>query len=98
MPNGTFQLGKIEQTSEGFFDKFYERFFTDIPGKGKLLSVYKFEIDRVSEDDETQKSHSYYKVKVFHMNDDEFRGVLYPLSIRAYMQYRWYNRKRFRIL
>ena len=49
MPNGTFQLGKIEQTSEGFFDKFYERFFTDIPGKGKLLSVYKFEIDRVLE-------------------------------------------------
>ena len=39
-----------------------------------------------------------YKLKVYHMDDDEFRGTVYPQSSIDYIRYRWFNRKYFRVL
>ena len=39
-----------------------------------------------------------YRVKVYHMDDDEFRANLYPMSVLDFVRFKWFNRKHFRIL
>ena len=39
-----------------------------------------------------------YRVKIYHMDDDEFRGNVYPISWVDWARFRWFNRKYFRIL
>ena len=99
MPDGTFQLGDITQSNEGVFDKFMEKYITKEKSRGRLISCYKFQINQYL-DSEIDKitSHSNYKVKIYHMDDDEFKPVLYPYSWRAFAQYKWNNRRWFRIL
>ena len=53
---------------------------------------------RVLRDIQGCESYGVYKVKVYHMDDDEFRVKLYPQSKVDAVRYLWFNRTFFRIL
>ena len=39
-----------------------------------------------------------YKLKVYHMDDDEFRAKVYPHSFVDFVRYKWFTRTFFRIM
>jgi hypothetical protein len=82
----------IEDWEEGLFDRFVETYVTKEKATGRLLATQKWTVDR------NGNSKGVYKVKFYHMDDDEFRGKLYPMSYLDSMRYLWFTRKHFRIL
>jgi hypothetical protein len=43
-------------------------------------------------------TYGYYKTKVYHMDDDEFRVKMYPEGYIDAIRYAWFSRTFFRIL
>eukprot|EP00347_Sterkiella_histriomuscorum_P009109 403342487 len=82
----------IESWDEGYYDRFVEKYITKEKARGKLLAVQKWTVNR---NDNTE---GLYRVKIYQMDDDEFRGKLYPISYTDYAKYLWFNRKYFRIM
>ena len=82
----------IEECEEGYFDRFMERYVSKEKINGRLLAVQKWTVNR------NDKGDGLYRVKIYHMNDDEFREKVYPLSYLDYARLLWFNRKRFRVL
>lgn len=82
----------IEPWKESYFDKFIEYYISGEKKRGKLLSVQKWTVNR------NNASEGVYRVKIYHMDDDEFKGKLYPTSIQDSIRYLWFNRKHFRIM
>ena len=39
-----------------------------------------------------------YRIKIYHMDNDEFKSKVYPQSPIDAARYLWFNRKHFRIL
>ena len=87
-----FELGKIEQWEEGWLDKFLERYVTKEVYAGKLLQTQKWLMSRSNQQD------GVYRVKIYHMDNDEFRAKVYPQSPVDAVRMMWFNRKHFRIL
>ena len=79
------------------FDTFMEKWISKEKGDGRYKGCYQFQIKRFKEDDESLAEGN-YKVKVYHMTDDEFRSKLYPQSTVDFIRHRWFTRKHFRIL
>ena len=98
--NGTFQLGEVEKChKERFFEKVNEKYFSDEIKRGRMIDSYIFNVLRYKdENNENDFNIGKYKIKIYHMDDDEFRGNVYPLSWIDWMRLRWFNRKWFRIL
>ena len=93
--DATFQLGSVVEDHETWFDKMLER---EERKRGKLIKTYMFNIHRYPDEaDESKFDVGQYRVKVYHMDDDEFRSKLYPLSCIDFIRYKWFNRKYFRM-
>ena len=86
------------KTKEGTFDWLYENYFSNEKKKGKLIDTYIFPLNRYKNDQDEELGVGKYRVKVYHMDDDEFRANLYPLSIIDFVRYKWFTRKHFRIM
>ena len=77
----TFELGQISadpsdpNCKEHLFDRLIETYWSDEKRRGKLVEISKWTVTRKSGAD-TYKG--IYRVKVYHMDDDEFRAKLYP--------------------
>lgn len=69
-----------------------ERYYSKEKVTGKLISIQKWVINR------NDKSEGYYKVKFYHMDNDEFKGKLYPYSYIDAIRHLWFNRRYFRIM
>ena len=82
----------IEPWHEGYYDIFLERYITGEKKRGKLVACQKWVVNRNDE------SEGMYRVKVYQMDDDEFRDKVYPISYLDLLRYYWFNRKHFRIL
>ena len=42
---------------------------------------------------ESQPSHvGLYKIKIYHMDDDEFRGKVYPFNFIDFLRYKWFTK------
>ena len=79
-----------------------ERFWTKEKKEGaKLVSTYRLTMQRFKDESPESEveplSQGSYKVKVFHMDTDEFRCTLYPQSWLDTARYFWFTRKHFRI-
>ena len=94
---GTFQLGEITKAAEGPLDVFMETYVSREKERGRLIETYMLRVERYKNEAETY-GQGKYKVKVYHMEDDEFRGKVYPQSFVDFCRYKWFNRKHFRIL
>jgi len=88
-----FELEKVEQSEEGAIDRFLDKHYGKEAVSGKLIEVQKWTIDRNGGGDKGE-----YKVKFYHMDNDEFRGKVYPVSFLDSMRYLWFNRRHFRLL
>ena len=92
----SFELHSVADDSEGSFDRLAETYWSKEKQSGKLLQTTKWQMKR-----EAPGQHDFlaeYKVKVYHMNDDEFRVKMYPQSYYDACIYLWFNRSFFRIL
>ena len=76
----------------------YETYLSNEKKRGKLIDTFLFPINRYKNDQDELLGVGKYRVKVYHMDDDEFRANLYPLSIVDFIRYKWFTRKYFRIL
>ena len=47
---------------------------------------------------DSQNDNGYYRVKIYHMDNDEFRAKVYPQNPIDAIRLMWFNRKHFRIL
>ncbi|CDW74613.1 UNKNOWN [Stylonychia lemnae] len=82
----------VEPWDEGLYDRFMEKFITKEKQRGKLIAVQKWVVNRNDEGE------GLYRVKIYQMDDDEFRDKIYPQSYKDMLRYYWFNRKHFRIL
>ena len=94
----SFELGEIEQTEEGLVDKMIETYWSKEKVTGKLLQTQLWTIKRTRDGEEGKEADGRYKVKIYHMDDDEFKGKIYPQSYADMARYLWFNRTYFRIL
>ena len=69
---------------EGLYDKFVETYWSKEKERGKLIECQRWALKRTIA---KQESYGFYRVKVYHMDDDEFRTKLYPLSWLDYARY-----------
>ena len=91
-----FELEKVDPSEkEGFIDSAVETYWTKEKERGKLLQTQKWTIKRTIA---KQESLGHYKVKVYHMDDDEFKCKLYPYSWLDTARYFWFDRDFLRIL
>ena len=97
LSSGNFQLGTIVPCNEGLIDSLYEKYISKEKARGRLIQAYLFTMNRFSKEDEEIGSGK-YRVKIYHMEDDEFRANLYPMSIVDFVRFKWFTRKHFRIL
>ena len=91
----TFELESVELGEEGRIDVLVETYWSKEKENGKLLETTDWHIER---EISKCKQMSHYKVKVYHMNDDEFRVKIYPQSYIDAARYLWFNRNFLRIL
>ena len=78
-------------------DLFLEKYWSNEKANGNLIETQKWTITRGSEN-KSEETEGYYKVKVYHMNTDEFKCKLYPYSWLDTMRFLWFDRDYFRIL
>uniref|UniRef100_A0A7S3CTP8 Uncharacterized protein n=1 Tax=Strombidium rassoulzadegani TaxID=1082188 RepID=A0A7S3CTP8_9SPIT len=108
-PDATFQLGEVVKAEEAYFDKLIDKLTTrEIERGGKLIDVYIMNVNRFKTDEYNEKDAvsmekalldvGKYKMKVFHMDDDEFRCNVYPQNMLDFMRHRWYTRRWFRLM
>ena len=65
----------MTESKESFVDKFIDTYWGNEMEKGKLMQV---SLWRMKREIQSNESFGEYKVKVYHMDDDEFRVKLYP--------------------
>ena len=58
-------------------DKLVERYWTDEKSRGKLIQCCMLHMER-SDSPESEKRFGKYRLKAYHMEDDEFRTKVYP--------------------
>ena len=86
-----FEFSSLEDTQEGWFDYYNDKYIQ--PERNyKLIGVQKWTFDRNGIDK------SYYRVKFYHTDKDEFKAKIYPLNFRDYFRLRWYNRQYFKLV
>ena len=71
---------------------------SDEKKRGKLIETYLFNTLRYENENDENYKVGQYRIKIYHMEDDEFRGNVYPVSWLDWMRYKWFNRKYFRIM
>ncbi len=91
----SFELESVSLAEEGPFDKFIETYWSKEKVKGRLMQTSMWTFKRETK---SVTSLGQYKVKVYQMDDDEFRAKLYPVSYIDSIRYLWFNRNFFRIL
>ena len=101
-PDGTFQLNKIEKTHDGRISSLIEQYLTKEKVRGRMIDSYLLTINRYTtdKDEENDKVRKVgrYRVKVYHLDDDEFRTKVYPMQPIDYLRYCWFTRTWFRIM
>ena len=91
-----FELDKVDPSEpEGLIDKWVETYWSHEKARGKLLQTQKWTLKRTIN---KLESEGHYKVKVYHMDDDEFRCKLYPYSWLDTARYLWWDRNFLKIL
>ena len=80
-----------------------EKYWTkEKANEAKLLDCYLLEMMRYKDDiEETEQNliaKGLYKIKIYHMDDDEFRPKVYPMNYLDMARYYWFTRKWFRIM
>jgi len=68
----------VTPARESWFDIFVETYISKEKKTGRLLQTCTWEISR---EINGQQSEGHYKIKVYHMDDDEFRAKCYPASL-----------------
>ncbi len=46
-------------------------------------------MDRFYQNEKEAREIGKYKIKIYHMEDDEFRGKVYPFNFFDYLRYKW---------
>ena len=87
-----FELGKITPWEEGLLDRFVENFVTREKATGRLIQTQKWSVNRSGKED------GIYRIKVYHMDTNEFKAKVYPMSFTDTVRYLWFNRNFLRIL
>ena len=91
-----FELELVDPSEkEGMLDKMIEQYWSNEKARGKLVQTQKWTIKRTIAKEESE---GYYRVKVYHMDDDEFKCKLYPYSWLDTARYLWFDRNFLRIL
>ncbi len=62
---------------------------------GKLIQTQKWQMIR---NNQSEDRDGLYRVKIYHMDNDEFRAKVYPQNPIDAVRLMWFNRKHFRIL
>ena len=72
----SFELKTITPWSEGFLDRVIDTYITREKRDGRLVQTQRWEMERES----AAGAHALglYRVKIYHMNNDEFRAKVYP--------------------
>ena len=68
----SFELKGIEPGQEGVMDNFIETYITKEKINGKMIECQKWTMTR------NGNKEGVYKVKIYHINNDEFKGKIYP--------------------
>ena len=68
-----FELKHIEPCEEGIIDKFVETYISKEALTGKLMQTQKWTMNR-----NNSESEGYYRIKIYHMDNDEFKAKVYP--------------------
>ena len=91
-----FELEEVDpEEPEGTIDKLVETYWTKEKEHGKLVECQRWTLKRTISKSE---SLGFYKVKVYHMDDDEFRTKLYPVGWLDTARYLWFDRNFLRIM
>ena len=91
-----FELEKVDPNEpEGTFDKWIETKWSKEKERGRLIQCQRWTLKRTIS---KQESLGFYKVKVYHMDDDEFKCKLYPVSWLDTVRYLWFDRDFWRIM
>mmetsp|Transcript_22207 Transcript_22207/g.29716 ORF Transcript_22207/g.29716 Transcript_22207/m.29716 type:complete len:108 (+) Transcript_22207:243-566(+) len=91
-----FELDRVDPNEqEGAIDKFIEQYWSKEKERGRLVQTQKWTIKRTIAKEESE---GFYKVKVYHMDDDEFKCKLYPYSWLDTARFLWFDRDYLRIL
>lgn len=88
----SFELRSVTEGAEGWIDKLVETHWSKEKETGVLKQTSIWTMQR------SDGTSADYKVKVYHMDDDEFRPKCYPQSPIDAFRYLWFNRTFFRIL
>lgn len=88
----SFELQSVAESKEAWLDSLIETYWSKEKATGKLLQTSMWTMAR------SNGTEGHYKVKVYHMDDDEFRAKCYPQSPVDAIRYLWFNRTFFRIL
>ena len=94
--NDFFELEKVDPNEpEGTIDKLVEQYWSKEKERGRLVQTQKWTLKRTIANEESE---GFYKVKVYHMDDDEFKCKLYPYSWLDTARFLWFDRNFLRIL
>ena len=95
--NDSFELIEPIENSqhEGWVDWFIETYYSKEKQSGKLLQIQIWKTQRFIAGKESVGK---YTVKFYQMDDDEFKGKIYPHSPIDAARYLWFSRRHFRIL
>ena len=92
-----FRIKRIEPVEESIMDVWIEQYWSREKADGSLIETQKWTITRGTESS-SEETEGHYKVKVYHMNTDEFKCKLYPYSWLDTARFLWFDRDYFRIL